>query len=321
MNDMLDVKDRKILFELEQNSRQSLNQIARKVGLRKETVFYRMKKLEEDGIIKKYLTEIDVYKLGYQYYPLLLRFQNSTPEIEQEILDYLRRSKYIAWLTTCEGAWDVNATLVASGNFALKAFAADFLEKYGEHISDKQFFITTEIHYFKRGFWLNRKTNEQVTTGGEYLAKSDTTDLMLLKLLSTNARMPLVDIGAAFKTDAKNIAYRIKKLEKQKIIQGSRVLVDFSKLGYKYHKVWLSLRNINKDNYKKMLAYFSDQPNIIWATRLIGCYDVSCEMEVRNTEEFRAVVSDIKAKFHHLIKKHESLLIFEETVMNYLPNV
>lgn len=317
----LDLKNRKILFELEQDSRQSLNQIAKKVGLKKETVFHRIKKLEQEGVIKKYLTEINIYKLGFQFYPLLVKFQNTTPKIEQEIFNHLKNSSYTAWLTRCEGAWDLNATMMARGNFEFKKFLDSFLEKYSYYIADKHIFITTEIHYFKRGFWLNRKTTQTVSTGGESQIKVDKTDLHLLKLLSTKARKPLVEIGKQFQIDPKTIAYRIKRLKKQKIIQGSRILVDFSKMGYKFYKIWFSLKNLNPANYQKLLTYFKAHPNIIWATKFIGFYDLSCEMEVKDVEEFRIILDDLKIKFSDLIKKHESLLIFEETVMNYLPNL
>lgn len=321
MERILDLKNRRILFQLEQNSRQSLNQIAKKVKLKKETVFHRIKKLEEAGIIKKYLTEINVYKLGYQFYPILIKFQNTTPETEQEIFNSLQKSKYTAWLTKTEGAWDLNATLIARGNFELKKFLDDFLEKYSEYIAEKQIFITTEIHYFKRGFWLNKRTTQTITTGGEKNFKADETELKLLKILSNDARMPLVELGKKLKTNPKNIANWIRKLEKQKIIQGSRILVDFSKIGYKYYKIWFSLKNLTPENLKKLITYFREHPNIIWATKLIGSYDLSCEMEVKDVDEFRRIVEEIKAKYSDLIKKHESLLVFEELVVNYLPNL
>ncbi|MBI4980254.1 Lrp/AsnC family transcriptional regulator [Candidatus Woesearchaeota archaeon] len=320
MEKILDLKNRKILSELEQDSRQSLNQIAKKVGLKKETVFHRIKKLEESGIIKKYLTEINLYKLGFQLYPLLLRFQNTTPQIEQEIVNYFQNSNYTGWLAKCEGAWDLNATLVARGNFELQKFLDKFLEKYSDYIADKHIFITTEIHYFKGGLWLNRRTTKTISTGGEDLMKTDEMDLKLLKILSTKARMPLVELGKRFNTDPKNIAYRIKKLEQQKIIQGSRILVDFSKMGYQFYKVWFSLKNLNPENLKKLINYFKENPRIIWATKFIGAYDLSCEMEVKDVEEFRSILEDIKTRFSHIIKKQESLLIFEEIVLNYLPN-
>lgn len=318
-NKVLDLKDRKILFELEQDSRQSLTQLAKKVGLKKETVFHRMKNLENRGIIKKYLTEINTYKLGYQFYPVLIRFQNTTPVKEKEIFDYLEKSPYMAWLTKCEGAWDLTFTLIAKGNFELKKFLNWFLEKYSRYISDKHVFITTEIHYFKRGFWLDRKTTEIISTGGVEQVKLDFKDLELLRMLSSNSRKPLVDIAKKIKINPKNVAYRIKKLEKEGIIQGSRILVDFSKMGYKFYKVWFSLQDLTEEKFEKLMNYFKEHKNIIWTTKFIGSYDLSIEIEVKDVEEFRLILGEIKDKFSGLIKKHESLLIFEERMLNYVP--
>ena len=67
------------------------------------------------------------------------------------------------------------------------------------------------------------------------------------------------------------------------------------------------------------MQYLKNHPNIIWATKTIGYYDLSIEMEVEDVQMFRKIVDEIKEKFSNLIKKHESLLIFEEGVMNYLP--
>ena len=122
--------------------------------------------------------------------------------------------------------------------------------------------------------------------------------------------MPLVEIAKKLNTSPKTIAYKIKKLEKEEIIQGSRILVDFSKIGYKFYKVFFSFKDLNDKSFKELMKYFQEHQNIIWATKIIGFYDLSIEMEVRDVEEFRSVLNEIKNKFSHLIKKHESLLIF-----------
>lgn len=319
MVDKLDLKDRKILFELEQNSRQSLNEIAKKVRLKKETVFHRIKNLEKRGIIKNYLTEINIYKLGYQFYPILVKFQNTTPEIEEEIYQFLLNNKYMAWLTKCEGAWDVNFSLITKSNFQVNEFLDEFLSKYSQYVSDKHIFITTEIHYFKRGFWLNKQTTQIVSTGGEKTIEIDGSDFKLLTTMATEARKSLVELGETLKVNPKNISYKLKKLEKEKVIQGYRVLVDFTKIGYKFYKIWFLLKNMNPENLNKLMQHFRNHPNIIWATKTIGFYDFSIEMEVEDVLMFRSILNEIKEKFSNLIKKHESLLIFEEGTMNYLP--
>ena len=52
----IDLKDRKILFELDLNSRQTLTQIGKKVGLPKTVVAYRIKRLQDKKIIRNYLS-------------------------------------------------------------------------------------------------------------------------------------------------------------------------------------------------------------------------------------------------------------------------
>ena len=61
----LEEKDRKILNILVDNSRLSLRQIAKKAGASVATVMHHIKKLEKDGIIKKYTSKIDYEKAGY----------------------------------------------------------------------------------------------------------------------------------------------------------------------------------------------------------------------------------------------------------------
>ena len=49
MGKSLDLKDRKILYQLDLNARQSNAEIAKKTRLSKDAVGYRIKKLEEQG--------------------------------------------------------------------------------------------------------------------------------------------------------------------------------------------------------------------------------------------------------------------------------
>ena len=73
----LDLKDKKILKCLEENSRQSHNQIAKKAGLSKESVRYRIKQLEEKGIIQNYKVVVDIKKLDYRAYHLFVNLNNN----------------------------------------------------------------------------------------------------------------------------------------------------------------------------------------------------------------------------------------------------
>jgi len=61
----IDDIDKKILKEILENSRQSHREIAKKIGVSVGTVVSRTKKMEEEGIIKRYTAVLDHEKLGY----------------------------------------------------------------------------------------------------------------------------------------------------------------------------------------------------------------------------------------------------------------
>ncbi|MDV3982159.1 hypothetical protein CMT48_13900 [Elizabethkingia anophelis] len=56
-----------ILSELQKDARMSNAEIGRNVGLSAPAVAERIKRMQEEGIIKKFTTIIDVMKLNYQY--------------------------------------------------------------------------------------------------------------------------------------------------------------------------------------------------------------------------------------------------------------
>ena len=82
----IDLKDRKILYQLDVNCRQSARSIGRKVGLSKDVVASRLKKLQENGVILAYYTIFDYLKLGITPLRFYLKYQYVTPEIKEFLM-------------------------------------------------------------------------------------------------------------------------------------------------------------------------------------------------------------------------------------------
>jgi Lrp/AsnC family leucine-responsive transcriptional regulator len=57
--------DRTILEKLQHDAKVSLNSLAESTGLASSSVHYRIKRLEEEGVIKGYVAVVDPSKLGY----------------------------------------------------------------------------------------------------------------------------------------------------------------------------------------------------------------------------------------------------------------
>ncbi|MEM2795075.1 MAG: winged helix-turn-helix transcriptional regulator, partial [Thermofilaceae archaeon] len=66
MSSIVDEKDLEIIKLLEENARMPLTRIAEKIGMSDVAIRKRLKRLEDDGIIRAYRLRLDHAKLGYR---------------------------------------------------------------------------------------------------------------------------------------------------------------------------------------------------------------------------------------------------------------
>lgn len=309
----LDLKDRKILYELDINSRQTFQKIAKKVGLSKENVFYRIKKLEKQGIIRQYSTIINPGKLCFTAYRIFLKFQNITTNKEKEIITYLEEERAVAWFAEIEGNWDLNINILCENAKQLNDFWKKLEENYSNFIADYSFSIFTNITYFSKSYLLN-KNNEKSFVFVSLAEKEKTgkIDKAILELMATNSRIKITEIAAKLKASVKTIAKRIKKLEKNKVITGHKILLDLEKLGYLFYKIHFKLQNCDEKTLRKFKQIIFQHPNIVYEDSAIGGPDIEIEVQVEDTEKFHKIIKELRDKFSDVIKEYETMQYLKE---------
>ena len=236
----LDLKDRKILFELEFNARQSDTQLAKKVGLKREVVAYRLKRLEQKNVILKYHAIVNSMNLGQMMYRTYFKLQKTNPDKEREINQYLLGK--FNWVTKVRGPWDIATMTFVSNNYEFDELLKEVLSIYGEFIADYWFAIMTKLHHCKRNYLLNtedytdvilQKTDQQIDL--------DELDFKLLTYLAKFGRERYLEIARKFNVNEKLIRDRVKRLIHNKIILGFTTLLNIPLLGRKYYKLHLPL--------------------------------------------------------------------------------
>ena len=130
----LDSRDKKLLYELDLNSRQSYNELARKLRLSKGAIIYRINNLEKTGVIKCYNTVVDIRKLGYISIRLYLKLTGATPEKEQEIINFLRTRESVIWLVSIEGEYNIGAAILVKSISEINTLWKELLEKYPKNM-------------------------------------------------------------------------------------------------------------------------------------------------------------------------------------------
>jgi Lrp/AsnC family transcriptional regulator len=88
----LDELDRKILAELQEDSEQSLDEIARKVGSSKTPVWNRIRRMREAGVIKRQTAILDPEELGLEAcFFVLIRTSEHELGWEKRFLEVIKR--------------------------------------------------------------------------------------------------------------------------------------------------------------------------------------------------------------------------------------
>lgn len=301
----LDLKDRKILYELDFNSRESFRAIGRKVGLSKDVVVSRVKKLQEMGIIRSFVTEFDYLKLGYTALRFYFKFQFITPDIKKEIIDYFVNYEYCTVVNSLEGSYDLIVLILVTNVTEFYSFWQKTLDKYGDYFSERVYSNYVGEKMYRKSFLLDEKDDR---TG--YINKRrhkkinfDNLDFKILKLLTHNSRIPTVEIAKELKIDSRTVNNRINRLIKDGIILYFTVNLDLQRLGFLFFKVDFFLKEYNL-RYK-IIKYVEKNPHLYAVDNTIDYADLELELFFKNINHLHQFIEKISTKFPKSIKNYK----------------
>ena len=110
----LDKKDKKILTLLNTDARLSIAQISRKTGIQRDSVLYRIKKMQKQKVIRYFHTLLNPAVLGYPIYSFVnLTLNNLTEDKEKDLISYLKAHHNVVYLAKTTGKWDVTLCISA----------------------------------------------------------------------------------------------------------------------------------------------------------------------------------------------------------------
>jgi Lrp/AsnC family transcriptional regulator for asnA, asnC and gidA len=317
----IDLKDKKLLYELDLNSRLSIPQLSKKVGLHKNVVRYRIRRLEKLGVIKNYYTVIDSYKLGFRCLKFLTTYQNATSTIKKEIIDHFTSNKMTWLVSSIEGEFDLDVIFWIKDMNQFYSFWAKTLSKYGQYLKEQILFYQIQATSYRPSYLLfneKRPVNEKYEiTGQASTIIIDDLDYSLLKLIASNARIPIVTLAENLNVTSNIVRYRLKKLFKSDIIQGFRVDIDFSKIGFLSTKVDLFLNKYGERD--KVIKYLKDKPFVVCVMISVGYSHIELELNVESMKQHYRIMGDLIDKFSGIINNYKFFRVLENYKLCWMP--
>ena len=309
------------MYELDLNARISTTQLAKKLRVGRETTNYRINRLLEKGIIRKFVTMTNPAKFGYSVYKLFLKFQNLDSEKEKELVDFLVRNNYCYWIADCRGKWDLNFCVFAKNINHYEEIMSEFFETYGSYILDQEFNTTLEVGIMSKDWLLPEKKlhSKVVYFGGNHADMGiDKTDLQLLKILANNGRMNANKIAEKMNSTTRIVLYRMKELEKKGVILGYTTSLNLNILKKQFFKAIIYFTHFNKKLKQKIKEYSLNNPQIGFFVFCIGSWSLELELIVKDNEQFYKLMDDLKQNFPEM-KGYEFLMFPEEYKFDWVP--
>jgi DNA-binding Lrp family transcriptional regulator len=316
-----DALDMKILAVLDEDARLAEAAIGKKVGTSKQVVRYHLKKLEENGIVENYYTMLDVGKLGFDSYYVFVQLTGLNSEKENNLYRKILNLPQTAWLVTGVGRWDAVVLFCAQTVARFNEQLEELKRLFGPHLHEYMFTTLIQAEHISYKFLRRSAKKSLKTTSKSKAFTLDKVDKKILEILNQSGRMPVTEISEAACYPLHTVHHRLKKLKKDGLIQGFRPKINVHKLGMQWHLLLIKFNSVSEKRTRGFIDYCKKNKNIYYVTNTVGLYNVMLDVHVKNTEEFRDFLFDLKNSFGDVILLYESMVVFEELALTYIPPV
>lgn len=318
MAEKLDKYDERLVEKLSENARKSTTQIARELRLAKETTHYRIKRLQDQGVIQGFHAIINASSFGNHYFQVLLQLHKATKEDESTIVEYLRSQDSCANVQLLNGEYDVSCLLIHSNPGDVRQFVTRFNKRFGTLISEKTIHLIIKSHNFPIKLLPNGQTSRDAFYHGAPGERElDEIDHHILKSLTLDARAKSTDIAKAAGCDPQVVRYRIRKLEKDNILVGYSSTVDMTRLGKEIKQVFIMLNDPRAT--AGIIEFFASTQTIVTAYQLLGTYDLSVEIYVDNDLHLKRIMDEFRKNFLEKYVRFEVVRVYKNYKTSWSP--
>lgn len=305
----LDILDRKILWQIDGNSRLPLAQLAKKLKQARDTIEYRFDRLIERGIITDFVTLIDPRRLGLSIYKVHLRLA-ITKDVYQKLLSDLKSHPLVYWIAECAGGWDLIFALATRDDISLYEEYLRILSRYGDVVIESSISAMVDGYLKQRGYFFEKGSQlvSRYANSREALELNDL-DVEIISHLLENARISAAEIARRTDTPTATIDYRLKRLETSGLIVIYRLQINLELIGKLAFKSQIQFKTYSSKSEEALLEYCRNHPNVTFFSRQISNYPIELEYEVDSFSIYSDLISDLRGRFPDFINTISTVML------------
>lgn len=309
----LNLKDKKILSLIEVNARLSYAKIGKEVGLSKQVVKYRMDNLEKHDIIQEYYAIINNLKLNQDTHIVYLQLADLSKNDENKLINLLEKDKRVLSYFSSLGNWDLVIAISTTARFEINFALQNILSPIASKIKNKVITTQAEFSYLTTKTLSNIGKNTSKSVHDKSI-KVDEIDFKIIKELTKNARISLVDLSSKLSMTPNGAKERIKNLTKKGVITGYKTKINYELLGFIHAHFFVWARNMDLSFYDKFKSFLILDGRAETISRFFGYADIDFRCNVKSAGELYGLKRKIKNHFKDEVNSIESLIVVRSGV-------
>jgi DNA-binding Lrp family transcriptional regulator len=144
----LDGLSKQILHRLFMNGRENIASIAHDLGTSVDKVRLRMRRMEKQGVISRYVIALNYQRLGYEFYKTFLYFHNLSERDLDRLMAHALRNKHTIHLVKQISPWDIELETMCSTYEEYNAIIGEITQEFSGAIQKVETAIMGEDYVF-----------------------------------------------------------------------------------------------------------------------------------------------------------------------------
>jgi Lrp/AsnC family leucine-responsive transcriptional regulator len=288
----LDACDRQIVKILDSDGTISISDLARKVRRGRDMVAYRLRRMEEQGILKGVEPIIDPAALGGELFKTYLSFVRGSQGMERA-LEILRDHPSVYCAARAYGRWDLIFNMVAKDVRHYANIRSELLERIGHEIREMTSAAFTEMVFYNRKY-LGAKTQAWATLKKISTDEYDDMFRKVLRRLCIDARVSEAQIAKEEGATPIVVRTRLNQAHERGVIVGYRARFDRAAFDLSSYKLHIELRRYSEESIKTLREFAEKHPYVSQFMQHIGGWPCEMNVEAHDTRHIASIIEELR---------------------------
>ena len=315
-------KEATILATAELRAQAPIEVLRKESGYREHIVRHALRRLREREVIRP-LPVINLHQIGFSVYNVFFSSAALGKAARQALIRSFVSAPEVMWVGEFGGEYHYGVAFCAQRPAHVIDFLQGISRKHKDVFHEKAVSLTISSTLYPRRYLTNRKlsvepihiryTNEPVEV--------DELDMRVLGALSTFGDLSHRQLASKVRVPLSTLELRIRKLREKKVIVGDIYVVSPSKFDRQSYKLLIYTKGIDPELSKKMHAFCSQHPDIVYLFECFGVWGFEMGVEVPAQEDVSVIMQEVYESFGSTVTNIKLLTKFRYPKVRWFPEL